>query len=115
MKKNDLFIVIFGILLCAVSILIIDLTRVNGDTVLITVNGKIHCEKPLEKNCEIDINGSNTAVIENGEVYMKSADCKDRLCIHQGKIHDSSKKIICLPNKVVISVTKKSETDSVVR
>ena len=46
---------------------------------------------------------------------MEYADCPDKLCINQGKITDSSKKIICLPNKVIVEVTKKSETDAVVR
>ena len=86
----------------------------KADTVRITVNGKVFCEKPLSIDCEIDINGTNTAVIEKGSVYMKSATCPDKLCIHQGKAHDGSKKIICLPNKVVIEVIKKSEIDTVV-
>ena len=114
MKKND-FLFIFAVLLvAAASFLIIKSCAKSADTVRITVDGKIFCEKPLSENCEIGIYGKNTAVIENGSVYMKQASCPDKLCIHQGKASDGSKKIICLPNKVVIEVIKKSEIDTVV-
>ena len=53
--------------------------------------------------------------IEDGCAYMLSANCPDKLCIRQGKAKDSSKKIICLPNRVTVEVTKKSEIDEVVR
>ncbi|MCR4718021.1 MAG: NusG domain II-containing protein [Firmicutes bacterium] len=114
MKKRD-FIFIFAVLILAAAMFfIINPRSDNADTVRITVDGKLFCEKPLSENCEIDINGTNTAVIENGYVYMKSATCPDKLCIHQGKACDGSKKIICLPNKVVIEVVKNSEIDTVV-
>ena len=115
MKKRD-FILIFSVLaFAAVFYILMVPAAKNGDTVRITVDGRLFCEKPLYEYCEIDINGTNTAVIEDGKVYMKSATCKDKLCILQGAARDSSKKIICLPNKVIIEVTKKSETDTVVK
>lgn len=114
MKKKD-FVFIFAVLILAAALFfVMKIRSKTADTVRITVDGELFCEKPLSKNCEIDINGTNTAVIENGCVYMKSAACPDKLCVRQGKAHDGSKKIICLPNKVVIEVIKKSEIDTVV-
>ena len=115
MKKNDFFFILFVIFVLAVSYPVMKYTAKGGDTVKITVDGRLFSEKPLSENCEIPINDTNTAVIENGTVYMKYASCPDKLCIHQGRIRNSSKKIICLPNKVVIEVIKKSEIDTVVR
>lgn len=115
MRRNDFIFVLLVLIILGVSYPIMKYAARGGDTVKITVDGKLFCEKPLSENCEISINDTNTAVIENGEIYMKYASCPDKLCIHQGKIHDSSKKIICLPNKVVIEVIKKSEIDTVVR
>ena len=114
MKKKDFLFVFAVLMLSAAAFLITKPHFNNADTVRITIDGKLFCEKPLSVDCEIDINGTNTAVIKNGSVYMKSADCPDKLCIHQGKVHDSSKKIICLPNRVIIEVVKKSEIDTVV-
>ena len=115
MKKRDFLFVLIIIMTSFFSFLIIKSVSKDADTVRITVNGEIFCERPLSENCVIDINGTNTAVIENGSVYMKSATCPDKLCIHQGRARDGSKKIICLPNKVVIEVIKKSDIDTVVK
>ena len=115
MKKRDFIFILLVLLVFAVSFPIIKNNAKGGNTVRITVNGKVFAEKPLLQNCEIQINDTNTAVIENGTVYMKYASCPDKLCMHQGKVRDSSKKIICLPNRVVIEVIKKSEIDTVVR
>ena len=115
MKKRDFLFAVAVILVSSLAFLAIKLSPKDSDMVRITVDGKFFCEKPLSEDCVIDINGTNTAVIENGSVYMQSATCPDKLCVHQGKTSDNSKKIICLPNKVVIEVVKKSDIDTVVK
>ncbi len=113
MRKDVIFI---AIMLAAAGILYLFLPRENAaETVIITKNGQFYRQVPLNADSTVDIEGDNTVVIKSGEVYMEYADCPDKLCINQGKITDSSKKIICLPNKVIVEVTKKSETDAVVR
>ena len=47
----------------------------------------------------------NILCVENGEVYMKEANCRDGLCIRQGRMKNTAKTIVCLPNKVVVSLT----------
>ena len=115
MKKRDFMFALIVILLAAAAFSVVKLRSAGADTVRITVDGQLFCEKSLYEDCEIDINGTNTAVIENGSVYMKSATCPDKLCVREGRAKDSSKKIIGLPNKVVIEVIKKSDIDTVVR
>ena len=115
MKKAD-FMVLFGVLILGIFLLFASkLFKVQGDTVIITKNGEIFGEYPLSTDAEIPVGDGNTVKIEKGCAYMHSATCPDKLCIRQGKAQDSSKKIICLPNKVTIEVTKKSEIDKVVR
>ncbi len=113
MKRNDFILIIAVILIALIGFFAA--LKVPANTVRITVGGQLFCEKSLHNDCEIDIQNTNAVVIKNGEVYMKSATCPDKLCIHQGKISDSSKKIICLPNKVIIEVTKDSQIDMVVK
>ena len=78
------------------------------------VDGK---DKKAEKNVRvIDINGHNKVVIYDGEVRMEEADCPDKLCVLQGKISRSGQTIICLPNKVMVTIKGgKSEYDGVVK
>lgn len=115
MKKKDIIMIFLAVLVCISAFYISRNSSVSGDTVKITVSGELYCEKNLSEDCEININDTNVAVIEDGAIYMKSANCPDKLCIHQGRISDSSKKIICLPNRVIIEAVKKSEIDTVVR
>ena len=89
--------------------------KAPADIANITVAGKHFCTVSLQEDCEIDINGTNVAVVKNGQIYMKSATCPDKLCIHQGAISDSSKKIVCLPNKVIIEAMADSDIDMVVK
>ena len=36
---------------------------------------------------------------------MKEADCPDKLCVHQKAISAENESIVCLPNRVVVTVT----------
>lgn len=51
----------------------------------------------------------NIVVIENGEVYIKDANCPDKYCMKQGKTKDANKSLICLPHKLVVEVHKDVE------
>lgn len=46
---------------------------------------------------------------------MTSADCPDHLCVKQKAISKGGESIICLPNKVVVTVKSdmKSDIDSI--
>lgn len=112
MRKNINFIIVI-ILFFIVSWIVTSLLKEDGDTVLIYHNAELVGSYEISQNQEIDINGTNTVVIENGYAYMKSATCPDKLCVNTGKIKDNSRDIICLPNKVRVTLTKKSAIDAV--
>lgn len=48
--------------------------------------------------------GFNTVSADSGGIAVTSADCPDLICVHTGKIRDSSAPIVCLPNKLVIKI-----------
>lgn len=55
-----------------------------------TVTGENGCVNELE--------------IRSGSIGMVSADCPDKLCVHQGFIDRPGFPIVCLPNKLVIQL-----------
>lgn len=112
-KKRDKTFAVVIILICLLLFAAVGLTHKKGDTVLIYKDAKLYKQLPLNVDQRVDIDGKNTLVIEKGCAYMQYADCPDKLCIKQGKISDSSKDIVCLPNRVTVRITKKSETDAV--
>lgn len=78
----------------------------NSDTVTIEVDGEIFGQYNLNINQQIDIDviGHNTVVIEDGKVYMSCADCPDKVCMSHYPITSNLGSIVCLPNKVVVSL-----------
>ncbi len=64
------------------------------------------------------VSGSKENVIlaETGQISMKSANCPDQLCVHQGSIHTGLYPIVCLPNQVTIKLRSRddSQPDAIV-
>ena len=56
-------------------------------------------------------------MIKNGKADMTEANCPDLLCVHQKAISHQGETIVCLPNKIVVSVAggEESEIDTVVQ
>jgi len=82
----------------------------------IKVDGKIHNTIDLPTTSEEKFiiqteNGTNTILVNNNEINIVHADCKDELCVKQGSISKIGKTLICLPNKLIIEI-KGDEYDS---
>ena len=107
-KKRLIGDLILILALIAVGILVffvITLTRSEGQTVLVTVNGERVAEYSLTDEGEYSINGgTNVLVISEGKAYLKEASCPDKLCVNLGKISMSGERIVCLPNKVMVEI-----------
>lgn len=46
----------------------------------------------------------NEIEVRPGSIGIISADCPDKLCIHQGFANNSKLPIVCLPNRLVIQL-----------
>ena len=90
------------------------LFRKEGSTVKVTIDGKLFNTYSLEQNQTVEIkteNGYNILVIENGTVYIKEASCPDGVCSSHRPIRFGNSSIICLPNKVVVSIETDDENE----
>lgn len=106
-KKLLADIILVGVLLVvSLSVfLIITLTKEEGSTAVVSVDGRVVAEYSLSKDGEYSLNGgTNTLVIKNGKAYITYASCPDGLCINQGKISMTGERIVCLPNKVMVEI-----------
>lgn len=74
-------------------------------------DGRVY-ELPLDEDATLEVRtdaGSNTVVVEDGEVFVSQADCDNLDCMHQGRISAPNQQIICLPHKMWIEVTQTGE------
>ncbi len=80
--------------------------------VTVTVDGYEEGTYDLSETQTVSIHGgSNILEIKDGAADMVEADCPDKLCVHQKAISKNGESIICLPNKVVVTVEGSEERD----
>lgn len=108
MKKRD-FVFLAAVFFAAALFFTVLKLLPDSDTVCIYKDSVLFGEYSLSEAQVIDIDGTNTAEIRDGCIFMTDASCPDKLCIKQGKLSDSSRTIVCLPNKVVISVKPQAQ------
>ena len=106
-KKADI-ILFFIILIGGLAISWFSISgSITGEKVLISVDGEESGVYSLYEDREIDIeqNGHhNHITISNGTVSMTFSDCKNQVCVNDGKISQTKDSIVCLPNKVLVEI-----------
>lgn len=110
MKKHKIDILIVVILLLIAGIGWLSINCFYNDEpgeVQVLIDGELTEEYSLNDEGEYEIitgDQINIIKINRGHVYMIEADCPDQLCIKQGKISKNGQSIICLPNKIVVTI-----------
>ena len=105
-KIGDWFIII---LFCALIIIITKLlwNLPQGEYLEIYKNNEILAVYSLNQKITKIIDGEKgetKITIDNGKVRFSSAPCAKKYCIHQGWINKANQIIICIPNKISISI-----------
>lgn len=76
--------------------------------IVIETGNKIWDEIPIKSNYQnIEVKGSIGVVnvsIEDENILIKSSSCRNKLCVHSGRIKNPGESLICAPNKVLIRV-----------
>lgn len=112
-KKGDLFIIVLVII---TGIIITSfLSQNSGQYVEIVSNGTLYGKYSLSENKHFTVEsefGWNEIVILDGKVYVLDASCKDKLDVAQGKIYKAGQSIICLPNRLSITVKGREYIDA---
>ena len=117
MKKMDLVLVLTVAVLAIGGLLVYNvLGQKEAGLVVVEVDGEVFGEYKLFENQEVLINETNVLLIENGVVNMYEANCPDQICVMHVPISKNGETIVCLPNKVVVTVKEAAtgELDAVV-
>lgn len=109
LRKNDILLLIIMLLL---SVLLAGAYwaahRQKGAYVTVTVEGDLFATLPLDEDITLNIpsanGGENKLAIHNGTAEILSATCPDKLCVHQKEISHLGESLVCLPNKVIVTV-----------
>lgn len=117
MNKSDIKLIIFVILIVVLTIIIINLNKSKGNTV------EVYYEDDLVLSMDLYTDNIYTVKGLLGDVVIEVKDKKVRvvkenspknICSKEGYISDSTKPLICLPNKIVIKIVQDDDVDGVV-
>ena len=117
-SRNDLVFIAVLLAIAALAFLLGILLRPEGDRVVVTVDGEVYATYALTEEHALDIrtgaNGEqvNRLVIREGAAFVEFATCPDGICAEHRPIFRDGESIICLPNRVVVTVTKQGDTDA---
>lgn len=118
MNNNDIKLI--GIILVIIIIIFIlfNINKNKGNTVLVYYDNKIILEKNLNIDSKYVVDGYLGEVeieVKDRKVRVIKENSPKHICSREGYIKDSSKPLICLPNKIIIKITdKESNIDGVV-
>ena len=112
--RNDLLLIAALLLVCAVGLVYLFFLRATGDTVRVTVDGEVYGVYPLSQETTVDIRQGeqhNRLVIRDGKAQVVTATCPDGICVAHAPIFREGESIVCLPNRVVVTVVTDGEAD----
>jgi hypothetical protein len=116
--RNDIILIVSLLLVAALGMLYLFKFRSAGDTVRVTVDGKLYKTYSLSQDITEDIitgeNGEylNRLVIKDGKAYIERATCPDGICVDHSPIFRDGESIVCLPQRVVVTVITNNSADS---
>ena len=97
--KQKHWILIFAAVI-AVCLALWLLPRGGGQTALVYQDGTLLYILNLRQD-------GATAAVQDGEIYMESAECPDQICVQHGPLQKTGGPIICLPNRLTIEWAQK--------
>ncbi len=115
--KKLIVLLAAAVILCLAVYFAFVLFAPAGTTAVIYVDGREYRRVDLSKVKEpyvIEIEtvyGRNTVLVEPGAISVSSADCPDKICVHQGRLTGAGIPIVCMPHRLVIEI-EGGETDA---
>lgn len=116
--RNDVVLAAVIVIIAVAVLLLINATKVRGNSVVVKIDGEVTQSYSLSENVEFEIKTGknneniNVVAIENGKVRVTEADCPDGICKEYRPISYVGQTIVCLPHKVVVEIVgENTKTD----
>lgn len=115
-RRNDIVFILALVIICTFVGLSFFFFRETGDSVTVTVDGKDYGTYALSNDVTVEIKNAdgvvtNTLVIKDGKAHVEYASCPDGICVAHKPISREGESIVCLPNRVVITVVSSESSN----
>ena len=115
--RNDLLLVAALVLVFVILGTVFFFSRTEGDTVIVTIDRETFGTYPLSEDVTVDIitgeqgEHLNRLIIRDGQAFVEAASCPDGICAAHKPIYRNGESIVCLPNRVVVTVRTTEKAD----
>lgn len=115
-RRNDIVFILALVIICTFVGLSFFFFRETGDSVTVTVDGTTYGTYALSNDVTVEIKNAdgeitNTLVIKDGKAHVEYASCPDGICVAHKPISREGESIVCLPNRVVITVVSSESSN----
>ncbi len=104
----------FVIILMIVSAVFVYKTPQINACAIIEYNGRSE-QISLRKDRTFSLENGIVIEVNDGKIRVKESDCHQKICVKHGWIRYGNDVIVCLPNKTIIYLKKKSDLDYITR
>lgn len=127
MKRGDkLVLIVLASIFLISGLYVTWLNRTQGDrlTATVTSDGKqireidlASVDQPYQFRVDAPNGGYNIVAVERGRIRVLEADCPEQIDVRQGWISEPHQSLVCLPHRLVITLTAagKQDVDGIVR
>ena len=98
----------------SIGVSFVALSGVEGTAVIVEVGGVTIEKLNIHENREFTFRGERGEMrvqVHDGSVRVVEADCPNRICVHTGWRRREGDVIVCVPNKAVIRILGKQNTE----
>ena len=106
MLPGDRAVVLLSLAVTA-ALILLQLGRAPGSTVVAEVDGKVVFTAPLDGARRVALNGplGNTELqIAAGEARILASPCPNKICIGMGAVSRSNELLACVPNRLLVRI-----------
>lgn len=113
-KKQDVFFILFFLLLAVVLLFCFNSTK-NTGVAVVERNGTECYRFDLGKQKTtqiIDLGGEYHVklLLEPGAISFRHSDCRDQICVRTGKLTKPGQVAVCLPAKISVRIIEDKKT-----
>ena len=108
LSRSDLLLLVVVLLLSLLLFLLLKIIpRNEGVYASVSIDGTYYKRWSLSSDCTVElpgVSGTNLLQIKDGAARVLQADCPDLICVHHIPISTVGERIVCLPNRIVITI-----------
>lgn len=113
MKKQDGILIFVLLIMAAVFFFGYRLwNRESPEEVVVYVGEQEYARFSIREEEEFLIEtekGINQLIIRDGKADVTEASCPDKICVHQSPISQTGETIVCMPNRVIVTIEQASQ------